>query len=121
MRRPDGFDPHANAAIEAIPHGYGRVAGGKIRPDDLLWSWPTQEWIRADSSDWVHAPPEDASDAVCVIRTGRPNPNAGWGATKQYKISRELTQPKTREPSIVKTAANETKLDDHRHQLKLFG
>lgn len=75
-------------AKESIPKGYGVVFDGEIQPDDLVYSWTTKEWLASDSPLWLQAPLRFVEDAVCVVRTGRPNVTAA-GGVRRYTIRRE--------------------------------
>lgn len=57
-------------AIQNIPRGYYILSVAQsLRPDDLVWSWPTKEFLRADSSEWLRSPLMDsAEDVVCAVR-----------------------------------------------------
>ncbi len=47
------------------PQGYTIIKRGEMLPDDLIWSWTTKEWVRADDPVWVHKVPVDMCVAVC--------------------------------------------------------
>lgn len=54
-------------AAESIPDGYVRVRSGRIAGDDLVYSWTTNEWLRADDQAWLDNC-EFVGQAVCVAR-----------------------------------------------------
>lgn len=100
---------------DLIPKGYGRVKSGPVFPSDLIWSWPTREWLRADSPDWGQLTVDDAADAVCVIRTGRPS-SAGFGGSRTYTVRRGHQPP----VEAVAAAAHEPRPDAQPINRRLF-
>lgn len=68
MRLAGGDDYHQRQAREFIPPGFGIVAAGPIFPDDLVYCWPGGGFEPASSSVWASRLPDDASDAVLVVR-----------------------------------------------------
>lgn len=62
----------AGRARERLPEGFFIVRDGDIRTDDLIFSWSSNEWIRADSGDWLQPTSSMAiSDCVAVARSAR--------------------------------------------------
>lgn len=59
-------------AAATRPVGHIRVKSGEIRPDDLIYSWASNEWLRADSELW-RFPTKGmrAEDCVFVARFGQ--------------------------------------------------
>jgi hypothetical protein len=56
-------------AVEAIPKGYYVLSkSDRLKPSDLLWSWCSKEWLRADSPDWLIPTDYDMENVVCAIR-----------------------------------------------------
>lgn len=55
-------------AKEAVPVGFYVLSNSdSLKPSDLVWSWTSKEWLRADSKQW-HLPTPEIADCVCVIR-----------------------------------------------------
>ncbi len=52
-------------AKESLPPGFVVIREGRVRPDDLVYSAPSGDWLRADSAEWLHPTPEDV--AVCCV------------------------------------------------------
>lgn len=72
---------------KTFPPGFVRVKSGPILAADLLYSWTSDEWIRADSDAWLCKPDFDAADAVCVMREPRAGLEA-YGRPRTYTIKR---------------------------------
>ena len=70
------------------PEGYYRVTSGPIRPDDLVLSVMTREWLRHDDPGWSGGKATDAEDAYMVARKARHQPAADQ-AVKGYTIKRD--------------------------------
>ncbi len=61
---------YRNEALENVPSGYAVLgAMERVKPNDLVWSWSSKEWLRADSPDWLQSsflvPFEEL---ICVVR-----------------------------------------------------
>ena len=55
-------------AFKAVPVGYFRLTKfDTLKPSDLVWSWTSKEWLRADSELWL-SPTPDIENCICVIR-----------------------------------------------------
>jgi hypothetical protein len=53
----------------ALPSGYAVLATGeKFKPTDIVWSWCSNEWLRADSELWKFPPLEFGEDIICAAR-----------------------------------------------------
>ena len=69
-------------AKTAVPVGYYVLTSfDSIKSDDLVWSWTSKEWLRADSQEWLTPTPE-IENCVCVIRQIMPE-----ARRKIYKIN----------------------------------
>jgi len=58
-------------AAAAVPTGHYRLTGtDRLRADDLVWSWTTKEWLRADSPEWTVATPfgDACEHLICAAR-----------------------------------------------------
>ena len=58
-------------ALENRPSGYFLLnANDTLRRDDLLWSFTSREWLRADSPEWTVrcTSAVDVGDLICAIR-----------------------------------------------------
>lgn len=56
-------------AQEALPEGYFALPQGEpLRPDDLVWSWSSKEFIRADSPEWRFPCFEFESEVIFAAR-----------------------------------------------------
>lgn len=53
----------------ALPSGYAVLATGEqLKPTDIVYSWSSGEWLRADSELWKFPPLEFGEDIVCAAR-----------------------------------------------------
>jgi hypothetical protein len=59
-------DAQARGTLAA---GFYIVRDGTVRPDDLVWSWSSKEWIRADDPSWLQPSPINVADCVAVARS----------------------------------------------------
>ncbi len=64
-----------------------QIMSGPIFATDLCYSWLTKEFIEAGSDEWDDITPEDASDAVYVIRKPKHEIAPGQ-ASRSYRIER---------------------------------
>lgn len=39
-----------------------------LQPDDLVWSWSSQEWRRGDDPNWITSPLIYSEDIICAAR-----------------------------------------------------
>lgn len=71
-------------AYGKLPAGHAIVKEGEIRPTDLIWSWTTKEWLRADDPEWgPHKFPAEECVAVCRATPARPS-----SAAQNYTVKR---------------------------------
>lgn len=57
-------------ARENIPQGFYVLSVGEcLRPDDLLWCWTSEEWLRADDARWKPKETEVIEDMICAVRS----------------------------------------------------
>lgn len=82
------MDKFEREAMQNVPAGYFRVLDGEIRADDLIWSWTTSEWLRADDPEWQQKC-ESVEDCYCVVRRPVHRPVSGQ-TVRTYKISHDL-------------------------------
>lgn len=57
-------------ALEKVPVGYVVLGAMEtLKPTDLVWSWSSKEWLRADSPLWIRSPfLEPFEEMICVVR-----------------------------------------------------
>jgi len=57
-------------AIENIPDGYFVLPSGeKLHPFDLVWSWTSSKFLRADSPEWMFDTfSVPAEEIICAVR-----------------------------------------------------
>jgi hypothetical protein len=65
------MDSYEKAAAEHKPIDHVRVRYGRIRPDDLVWSPFTEEFIRFEEMSDVPQRAEYCQDTCYVIRLGK--------------------------------------------------
>ena len=59
---------HREAKL-ALPFGYAVLGTGeKLLPSDLVWSWSSNEFLRADSPLWKFPPLEFGEEIICAAR-----------------------------------------------------
>jgi hypothetical protein len=96
------FDKWEREACAAIPHRHARILSGELRPDDLVWSWTSKEWLRQDDPGWLCSVAR-AEDAVCAVRSGRVD-TRGFASVRRYSIKKPpVVTPAavvTRDPSL---------------------
>ena len=52
-----------------LPKDFHVLASGEIlQSSDLVWSWTTKEWLRADAPEWLFSPLVYAEDIICIAR-----------------------------------------------------
>lgn len=98
MPKPDRYDLEA---LAAKPGDYYRVPSGALYPDDLVWSWTTHEWLRADSEEWSFSAVEDAAEAVCVIRRPHRSIAAPGQSVRTYQLKKPPEDPAAKEGEQV--------------------
>lgn len=60
-------------AIENLPEGYAELREhSELRADDLVWSWSSKQFLRADSPLWKFSPLQDVTDLIFAAR------RVGW-------------------------------------------
>ncbi len=60
---------YTSRAKLALPSGYAVLATGeRLKPNDIVWSWCSNEWLRADSELWKFPPLEYGQDIICAAR-----------------------------------------------------
>lgn len=61
---------YRNEARQKLPSGYYVLTGNeRLKPEDLVWSWSSNEWIPADSPLWLRSPLSDPfEELICVAR-----------------------------------------------------
>jgi hypothetical protein len=89
-------DKWEREACQSIPAGHARIRTGELRADDLVWSWTTKEWLRADDPEWFDDISR-AEDCVCAVRSARVD-TTGYGGVRTYRISK---QPPAEAPAAV--------------------
>jgi hypothetical protein len=79
-------------AAEIKPYDHVRVRSGRILPDDLVYSWTTNEFLRHDDPSWLSTC-EWVGQAVYVVRKGNaPMPKA---KTPEIQDLERLSVPDT--------------------------
>lgn len=79
-------DQLKRAAYRNMPAGHGIVREGTILPSDLIYSWTTKEWLRADDPEWgSHV--VKAEDCVAVCRNAAANASRSSG--RNYTVRRQ--------------------------------
>lgn len=105
------------AAREQLPAGFYIVRDGPVYPTDLIWSWTSGEWIRADSDDWTQTVTlTNAGDCVAVARRpGFDDPKFAGAPRRTYKMP-----PAINADAGVTIATPKKALPDPGGQISLF-
>lgn len=64
------MDKYRREAMLQMPKGYYVLkADDLLQASDLVWSWTSKEFLRADSPEWLFPPLKTRiEDMVCAIR-----------------------------------------------------
>lgn len=63
-----GIDKYRKEALEAKPSDTYEISPDKLTGDDLVWSWTSKEFLRADSPLWKFSPLIYREEIICVVR-----------------------------------------------------
>lgn len=63
------FSRYRTEAKLNLPTGYYILTGTfELQAADMVWSWTTRTWHRADDSGWLFSPLIYSEDIVCAAR-----------------------------------------------------
>lgn len=62
------YNKHRKDALELKPANYYEISPENLREDDLVYSWTSREFLRADSPLWRFPPLEFREGIICVVR-----------------------------------------------------
>lgn len=81
-------------ARDMLPAGFVIVRGGTVRPDDLVFSWTSSEWLRADDPGWLQTSPGNVADCTAVARaTTFAEPGFAESDRRTYQIPKPRATP----------------------------
>lgn len=84
----------AGRARDTLPAGYVIIRDGEVRPDDLIYSWTSNEWLRADDPGWLRAAPIAVADCTAVAREAKFSEHEFANAPRRsYHLPRAIATP----------------------------